>query len=257
MPMKMRDLEAATGVNRETIRVYFRHGLLPEPKRSKPNVADYDKSHVDGIRLIRRLHKEEGLTLPQIGRVLSGELSQTALSIGAFPHLEQLVAARLDRFDALVPLSSVLERNPHAEEDARMLEGIEAVKLHDDESTIMLSRTDAELVAICGDMRSVGFSSEKGFNPAGLAFYVSGANELGRQEAESFLTSVEGKVDTHEAADLAIEAINRMMSFFGLLRTKAVMKAFAKATSDGEIPGITKPAEKPARNKRENNDRNK
>ena len=127
--MKMRDLEAATGVNRETIRVYFRHGLLPEPKRSKPNVADYDQAHVDGIRLIRRLHKEEGMTLPQIKRVLSGDVSDPSLSIGAFPHLEQLVAARLDRYDALVPLASVIERNPQAEEDAHALQEIKAVRL--------------------------------------------------------------------------------------------------------------------------------
>jgi len=228
--MKMRDLETATGVNRETIRVYFRHGLLPEPKRTKPNVADYGQAHVDGIRMIRRLHKEEGLTLPQIKRVLSGELSDASLSIGAFPHLEQLVAARLDRYDALVPLSSVVERNPHAEEDAKALEGIKAVRLKEQQGETMLSRTDAEIVAICGDMRRVGFTTDKGFNPAQLGFYVSNANDLGQREVESFLASVGKSVGQEDAADLAFEAINRMMSFFGLLRMKAVMRAFANAT---------------------------
>lgn len=228
--MKMRDLEAATGVNRETIRVYFRHGLLPEPKRSKPNVADYDQAHVDGIRLIRRLHKEEGMTLPQIKRVLSGDVSDPSLSIGAFPHLEQLVAARLDRYDALVPLASVIERNPQAEEDAHALQEIKAVRLKDHDGETMLSRTDAEIVAICGDMRRVGFTTDKGFNPAQLGFYVANANDLGQREVESFLASIGKNVGQQEAADLAFEAINRMMSFFGLLRTKAVMRAFANAT---------------------------
>jgi DNA-binding transcriptional MerR regulator len=228
--MKMRDLEAATGVNRETIRVYFRHGLLPEPKRSKPNVADYDQAHVDGIRLIRRLHKEEGMTLPQIKRVLSGDVSDPSLSIGAFPHLEQLVAARLDRYDALVPLASVIERNPQAEEDAHALQEIKAVRLKEQDGETMLSRTDAEIVAICGDMRRVGFTTDKGFNPAQLGFYVANANDLGQREVESFLASIGKNVGQQEAADLAFEAINRMMSFFGLLRTKAVMRAFANAT---------------------------
>lgn len=228
--MKMRDLEAATGVNRETIRVYFRHGLLPEPKRSKPNVADYDQAHVDGVRLIRRLHKEEGMTLPQIKRVLSGDVSDPSLSIGAFPHLEQLVAARLDRYDALVPLASVIERNPQAEEDAHALQEIKAVRLKQQDGETMLSRTDAEIVAICGDMRRVGFTTDKGFNPAQLGFYVANANDLGQREVEGFLASIGKNVGQREAADLAFEAINRMMSFFGLLRMKAVMRAFANAT---------------------------
>lgn len=229
MAMKMRDLEQATGVNRETIRVYLRHGLLPEPKRSKPNVADYDEAHVDGVRLIRRLHKEEGLTIPQIRRALAGELTDATISIGAFPHLEQLVSARLDSFDALVPIASILSRNPNAEEDAAGLEKIGAVKVAQQEGQRMLTRTDAEIVAIWGEMRAAGFTEANGFNIGLLKFYVSGADQLGRAEVANFLEAIEGKVQTEDAADMALEAINRMMTFFGHLRTKAVLKAFADA----------------------------
>ena len=84
--MKMRDLEKATGVNRETIRVYFRSGLLPEPVRSGRNVADYAEAHVEGIRLVRRLQKEEGLTLPQIRAMLAGGPVAAPVAAGAFPH---------------------------------------------------------------------------------------------------------------------------------------------------------------------------
>ena len=42
--MRMRDLERATGVGRETIRFYIREGLLPEPERPGRNVAWYDAS---------------------------------------------------------------------------------------------------------------------------------------------------------------------------------------------------------------------
>jgi len=227
--MKMRDLEQATGVNRETIRVYLRHGLLPEPKRSKPNVADYEQAHVDGIRLIRRLHKEEGLTIPQIRRALSGELTDATIGIGAFPHLEQLVAARLDRFDALVPIESILARNPDADEDAVGLQKIGAVKVEHQEGQTMLSRTDAEIVAIWGEMRAAGFTEANGFNIDLLKFYVTGANDLGRAEVSNFLEAIDGKVGAEDAADMALEAINRMMAFFGHLRTKAVLKAFADA----------------------------
>ena len=53
--MKMRDLEAKTGVNRETIRVYFREGLLPEPNRPARNVADYGDEHARAVTAVRKL----------------------------------------------------------------------------------------------------------------------------------------------------------------------------------------------------------
>ena len=49
----MRDLERASGVGRETIRYYIGLGLLPEPARPKPNVADYGEEHVS--RLLAKL----------------------------------------------------------------------------------------------------------------------------------------------------------------------------------------------------------
>ena len=42
--MKMRELEARTGVDREVIRVYFRKGLLPEPHRPARTAADYGEA---------------------------------------------------------------------------------------------------------------------------------------------------------------------------------------------------------------------
>ncbi|MDB5698956.1 MAG: hypothetical protein JWN69_1760, partial [Alphaproteobacteria bacterium] len=64
--MKMRDLERRTGVNRETIRVFLRHGLIPEPARPKPNVADYGETHVQAIQAVRDLQRNSSMTLRQI-----------------------------------------------------------------------------------------------------------------------------------------------------------------------------------------------
>ena len=42
--MKMRELEQRTGVHRETIRVYLREGLIPEPERPRKTVAGKKKA---------------------------------------------------------------------------------------------------------------------------------------------------------------------------------------------------------------------
>ena len=224
--MKMRELEKATGVNRETIRVYLRHGLLPEPTRQGRNVADYEQVHVDCILAIRRLQKDEGLTLPQIGAALAGQPGAAPVTPGALPHLEQLVSQRLDHFDDLEPVASVKSRNPRASGDAAALEKIGAIDLVKRRGRALLSRADAELVGIWGAMRAAGFTEARGFSPEVLRYYVEAAEKLANREVETFLGILGGRLDEAETARLALEALDRMLPFLGLLRMKAVRRAF-------------------------------
>src|SRR3546814_7150816 len=100
----MRDLERRTGVHRETIRVYFRHGLLPEPARPAANVVDYDDSHVQAILAVRKLQRDDGLTLPQIKFALRGQTGDGRVAAATFRNLQTIVAARVG-FDAEVQRS--------------------------------------------------------------------------------------------------------------------------------------------------------
>src|SRR5438034_7298061 len=90
--MKMRELERRTGVGRETIRYYIRFGLLPEPQRPKPNVADYSDEHARRLEVIKRLQQERYLPLSFIKTVLE---RPTSGEIAALPGLEAILAASL------------------------------------------------------------------------------------------------------------------------------------------------------------------
>ena len=57
--LKMKDLEAETGVSREAIHFYLREGLLPAPEKPKRNVAYYSDEHVVRIRAIKRLQQDQ------------------------------------------------------------------------------------------------------------------------------------------------------------------------------------------------------
>jgi len=241
LPIKMRDLEQATGVHRETIRVYLRHGLLPEPQRSKPNVAHYTQAHLDGIRTIRRLQKQQGLTLPQIKAALSGASVDTPLGAGAFVHLERLVSGRLELGEALVRLEDLRARNPRVGADAAAMQRAGALTLRRQGGRPAVSRIDAELLGLWAGMREAGFTATAGFTPAVLRHYVECAEDLARREVGAFLGIVTGRLDATQAATLAVEALNRMLPLFGLLRTKAVLREFA----------AREPAPKPRRGARQ------
>ena len=227
-PLKMRDLERLTGVNRETIRVYLREGLLPEPQRPKPNVAEYSETHVRGIRAIRELQRERHLSLPQIKQAMAGNLDVMPADPGAYPHLDTLLAARMGVDDALIPLSTLSSRNAKATEDAKALASIGAIELHHKDGTLHLSPIDAQIVGLWGDMRKAGFTEELGFAPEVADHYVDAADRLAETEVSKFLAVLGDKLDRQQKAELAQNALNLMLPFFGLLRMKAVLKAFAK-----------------------------
>ena len=53
--MKMSELVKRTGLDRQAIHFYIKKGLLPRPLKTKRNMAYYDESYVDRIKLIKNL----------------------------------------------------------------------------------------------------------------------------------------------------------------------------------------------------------
>jgi DNA-binding transcriptional MerR regulator len=238
--MKMRELEARTGLNRETIRVYLRHGLVPAPKRPLPNVADYDESHVRAIHAVRELQRGSGLTLKQIKQTLDGQLGHRRIEAGAFQNLEALVATRVGLDDRQISIASLLKAFPHAAKDANVFRSIGIVDIKETAAGPCLSVTDARLVTIWGEMRTAGFTEETGFSPDVLAFYVEPAEYVAGREAAIFLERTEGKMSADQAATMLQSALRVMLDFFGLLRMKAFMHKIHR-----DSPGLLAPRRKP------------
>ena len=222
--MKMRDLEARTGVSREMIRIYLRHGLVPAPVRPARNVADYDESHVRTIIAVRDLQRESGLTLGQIGRGLDGQSTGRRIEAGAFQNLEALVASRVGVDDQRVTVAALKQSAPHAQEDAEAMQAIGLVDILQTASGPALSLTDARLVSIWSEMRQHGFTEDNGFPPDILTFYVEPAETIAEREASIFLDRTEGKIDEVAAAAMLQKALPAMLDFFGLLRLKAFLR---------------------------------
>jgi len=245
--MKMRELEARTGVNRETIRVYFREDLLPEPSRPARNVADYSEDHVRAIMAIRRLQHDSRMTLPQIKSVLNGQSPERTMGASAFNHLEELVASRVGVQQGLVMLDALVRQNPKAEIDARALAKIGVIELIDTDEGLALTVTDAGLVDIWGRMRRVGFDEEHGFPPEILDYYIEAAEFVAANEARLFLERVEGVIGEDEAASMLEFALPTMLTFFGILRQRAFLNFIGDRTRTGADISVKRPGSRPRR----------
>ncbi len=67
--MKMSQLAAASDLTVSTIKFYMSQGLLPRPKKSKPNVAFYDEAFLKRLMVIKKM-RGEGLSVNSIKAIL-------------------------------------------------------------------------------------------------------------------------------------------------------------------------------------------
>ena len=226
--MKMRELEARTGVDREVIRIYFRKGLLPEPHRPARNAAEYGEAHVHAITAVRELQRRSRLTLGQIRSALDGAGLEGG-STAAYQHLDALLASRfgLDR-SPVVTLEALKQRVPSAEHDAEVFAAMGMVTLIEGKNGRELSLNDARLVEIWGVIRETGFVEEMGFPPENIGFYL--------EEAKVFREGSQGRIGEEAAANMLHVALPMMLDFFGLLRLKAFVRAIGTPAEPAPAP---------------------
>jgi DNA-binding transcriptional MerR regulator len=71
--LKMNELASATGVPKSTILYYLAQGLLPKPRKTSLNMAYYEPSSVERIRLIQQMQERHRLSLSEIKQSLDDE----------------------------------------------------------------------------------------------------------------------------------------------------------------------------------------
>ena len=221
--MKMRELEQRSGVGRETIRYYIRMGLLPEPARPKPNVADYSDEHVRRLGVIKRLQAERYLPLGFIKQVLD---RPTSGEIAALPGLDAMLAASLGVAAANGGTSL---------EDAEGQTGLTPAELdvliRDRVVEVQggaLGPLDLAIAKAWGRVRASGYNPNAGFFAEDAALYVAALEPLTRREIERFYGRLTGSGSLEDAARMAQAGIELINDLIALLRTRMLLGLVAE-----------------------------
>ncbi len=225
--MKMRELEQRSGVGRETIRYYIRMGLLPEPARPKPNVADYAEEHVRRLGVIKRLQAERYLPLGFIKQVLD---RPTSGEIAALPGLDAMLAASLGiaAADDGTPLADAAAQAglEPAELDVLARDGVVEV------SDGALGPIDLAIARAWGRVKASGYSPEAGFFAEDAAIYVEVLAPLTRREIERFYGRLTGSGTIDDAARLGQAGIELINDLIALIRTRMLLRLVAEMNAN-------------------------
>lgn len=75
--MKISELSKASSTPATSIRFYIKEGLLPEPIKTSKTMAYYTRDHLDRLRFIEKIKKEENLPLSKIRELIQKEFPIT------------------------------------------------------------------------------------------------------------------------------------------------------------------------------------
>jgi DNA-binding transcriptional MerR regulator len=227
--MKMKELEAATGVGRETIRFYIREGLLPEPSRPGRNVAWYDPSFVERIHLIRELQQKRFLPLSVIKAILAGDRDPDAAESEVLRGLDERLEAEVGGTGpGPERLSSLARRVGLPVRELRQMEKAGALSVGVVAGDQWVDAAGVAVVEAWAAMREAGFTKELGFQPSDLAIYADMVRWLVREELRLFAGKVAGRVDEATSADMARKGIELMGRLVVALREGTMRRTIAE-----------------------------
>jgi len=223
--MRMRDLEKAAGVSRETIRFYIREGLLPEPTRTSRNSALYTDEHLARLITIRRLKDERFLPLGVIRSLFAGACEFDWLEPQMLPEFDHQLRARLDsggeRQD-LVALNESLGGDPDDLQDL-IASGVISVA---PDGTV--SPRDARILKLLLDGAAMGFTRERGYAGQSLGRLADVMHGLAELELREFFARVAPHVGELEAADMAERGIGLLNQLMAEMFTREILALLAE-----------------------------
>lgn len=236
--MKMKELEKATGVGRETIRFYIREGLLPEPERPKRNVARYSEEHVERLKLIKQLQQERFLPLNVIKHVMHARDQKSGGPVEPLIGLEEVLYPLLADPDGLKtrPFEEAAAAFGLSGDDAEELIEMELVHVEmREDGTRWIDHRNARLLQLWADVRAAGFTNNISYGPRGWQRYAEFIKFLVDDEVATFYRNLGDRFDQKEAAKLAAAGIRLINEILPLMRTDAILREVQAISQRGSL----------------------
>lgn len=243
--MKIRELVQKTRVSKETVHYYIREGLLPKPRKRGRNVADYDESYAERIRLIKELQDRYFLPLAVIKNILKNQKKS--------PEGQSFLNLRREYFR---PVDQFLPNEIPGEEPflkatglgrkwlAKMEEwGIINPEVRNGQK--VYSQDDITLGKLVVEMDEIGIGVRDGFDAEALKHYRDMFREIVVMSHKYYIEAALGKLPPEEFSKRIVQGREIMSVFFYHLYRKLsreeyrriflMMEAGAKEPKEGDI----------------------
>lgn len=230
--LRMKDLCDATGLPRQAIHFYIQQGLLPAGEKTGRNMAYYDESHVERLRLIKRLQHERFLPLKAIRALLEDRESQfsqvqRSLLLEVKQRLTTSLLARATDAPGTIDADEACARHGVPREDLNRMIEIGILGGRDSEDgKLVIAQDDTWILAAWGEILKLGYAKELGFRVDDIVILQEVVQDLFNREVV-LLASRIGKLPPEQAADMIERALPIVHSFLTGFHTAKIRNFFA------------------------------
>ena len=243
--MKIRDLVKQSGVSKETIHYYIRERLLPKPRKQGRNVAEYDASFIERIRLIKELQDHYFLPLSVIKNILNKQKKSSE-----WQSLHRLRGEYFRPVDQFLP-GEIAGEEPFRNETGlgkKWLAKMEEWKIINPEirdGLKVYSQDDITLGKLIVKMDNIGLGPRDGFDPEALKHYLDKFREIAVMSQKYYMETALGKLSPEEFSKRIADGREIMSLFFYHLYRKlsreryrsilALLESRANSPKDGGL----------------------
>lgn len=201
----MKRLCELTGMSRQAIHFYIQKGLVPPGRRRGRTSAVYTDEHVERIRAVRRMQREEFLPLDAIRATFDRrDEGFTAAQRRVIAGVRERFSVRDAPKQPTVGARAAARRAGLDDEDLEALVELGLLTpRRDARGRRRIPRHQTWVLASWKELRDAGFDRARGFSPADLAMYVEAMDALVVREASLLSTRL---------ADLPAEQTTAMLS---------------------------------------------
>jgi DNA-binding transcriptional MerR regulator len=223
--LKMQELSQATGVSGGTIRYYVRQGILPKPVKTHRNMAYYDESYIERIRVIKELQEKRYLPLNIIKMIVS---SRDLVINGEERRILREMEKPLFGESLLSGNTRPMTREElceHAGFEAEHLKVLESMGMIEADGDGRFDQECVQIVEILSEIRKIGLTEELDFQVEHLQIHLDLMEFLARKEIEIFTKRIARKgMSPDQIHRLAQDAINTLNKMLPILHRRMVRK---------------------------------
>ena len=239
--MKISELAKRTGVPKETIHYYIREGVLRKPHKTGKNIADYNETYVDQIRIIKGLQDNYFLPLSVIKKIIKQHKKQSLSDQSSFQFASEYFR----------PLDRLLTNEVTGREVFRKATGLSrkwlatmeewgviTAEVRDEQS--VYSQDDVILGKLLVDMDRIGFGPKDGYDPEDVRGISDFVREYVVSSQKGYYKSNLERLTSKELTEKGNKFTEIMSLFFYHLYRKVVREEYRHLLKSVEIETSSK-----------------
>ena len=242
--MKMAELVKRTGVEKQAIHFYINKGLLPRPLKTKRNVAYYDDTFIERIKLIKELQLKRFLPLNIIKEIIDrtdGDLSVSEIDVIRTTGREPQHLIDIGEEPEPCSLAELSERTGLSITEIEEMERCEMISSTADENGEKIFKgLDIRIAEAFSEVRGAGLTENVGFSVEDFRLQSDLINMLAIEEVKVFARKFANRYpeDAQELLpQIAKNSVKALESFISYIRQKKLLEAL-KAFSEGGVEAL-------------------